>query len=135
MAHRATCRVIYGDTDTMGFAYHSNYLRWFEIGRTELFRAFGLPYKSIEEKGLFLPVSEAHLRFVAPVQYDDLLIIETALDPAVKGGMKFDYTLFTDGDDKVRATGVHPSRLRGPKRAGGPSARLYPRGCGPHPRR
>ncbi|MEW5909558.1 MAG: acyl-CoA thioesterase, partial [Thermodesulfobacteriota bacterium] len=49
-----TCRVIYGDTDTMGYAYYGNYMRWFEIGRTELFREWGLTYKSIEENGVFL---------------------------------------------------------------------------------
>jgi len=55
--HQTSIRVIYGDTDTMGYAYHANYLRWFEIGRTELFRSHGLPYKMIEEKAIFLPVS------------------------------------------------------------------------------
>lgn len=36
LTHRITYRVIYGDTDQMGMAYHANYLRWFEMGRTEL---------------------------------------------------------------------------------------------------
>ena len=49
--HRTEYRVIYGDTDNMGVAYHANYLRWFEIGRAELFRSLGMTYKSIEEKG------------------------------------------------------------------------------------
>ncbi|MBA3034897.1 MAG: acyl-CoA thioesterase, partial [Desulfobacterium sp.] len=30
---RITYRVIYGDTDNMGYAYNANYLRWFEMGR------------------------------------------------------------------------------------------------------
>ena len=33
--------VIYADTDQMGVVYHSNYLRYFEIGRTELLRELG----------------------------------------------------------------------------------------------
>ncbi|MBW1849793.1 MAG: hypothetical protein JRJ27_22345, partial [Deltaproteobacteria bacterium] len=37
--------------------------RWFEIGRTELFRSLGLPYTEIEKKGYFLPVSETHCKF------------------------------------------------------------------------
>ena len=37
-------RVIYGDTDQMGVVYYANYLRWFEIGRTELLRQVGMPY-------------------------------------------------------------------------------------------
>jgi len=94
----------------MGFAYNANYLRWFEIGRTELFRSLGLTYREIESRGIYLPVSEVYCRFITPVQYDDLLVIETSIDPAVKGGMKFDYQLFNDDGQKAIATGYtkHP---------------------------
>ena len=33
-----TVRVTYADTDQMGMVYHSNYLIYFEMGRTELYR-------------------------------------------------------------------------------------------------
>ena len=62
--YRSTCRVIYGDTDGMGVAYHANYLRWFEMGRSELFRFLGMTYKDIESRGFYLPVSEAHCKFI-----------------------------------------------------------------------
>jgi acyl-CoA thioester hydrolase len=104
LTHRTEYRVIYGDTDTMGVAYYSNYLRWFEIGRTELFRALGLTYRIIEERGIYLPVSEAYCKYVAGARYDDLVIIETRLDPAVRAGMKFDYTLFREEENTI-ATG------------------------------
>ncbi|MAF33085.1 MAG: thioesterase [Desulfobacter sp.] len=89
----------------MGFAYNANYFRWFEIGRTELLRSFGLTYKAIETKGLFLPVSEAFCKYIAPVIYDDMLQIETALDTHIKGGMKFDYTIFSEDGKKILAKG------------------------------
>ena len=98
--HRTTYRVIYGDTDNMGIAYHANYLRWFEMGRTEMLRALGLTYKKIEAKGVFLPVSEVHCKFKSPAQYDDMIIIETSLDPEVRGGMKFDYNILSDDDSR-----------------------------------
>ena len=60
ITHRTTCRVIYADTDNMGVAYHANYLRWFEIGRTELFRSLGIPYKLIETKGIFKGIIHGH---------------------------------------------------------------------------
>jgi acyl-CoA thioester hydrolase len=98
--HRTTYRVIYGDTDNMGVAYHANYLRWFEMGRTEMFRALGLTYKKIEAKGVFLPVSEVHCKFKFPAQYDDMIIIETSLDSEVRAGMKFDYNILSGNDDR-----------------------------------
>lgn len=103
--HRTTCRVIYGDTDKMGFAYYGTYMRWFEIGRTEMFRELGLPYKTIEENGIFLPVSEAYCRYLAAVYYDTLLTIETTLDTGIKGAVKFDYRLLSPDEQTVHAKG------------------------------
>jgi acyl-CoA thioester hydrolase len=105
MTHRTTCRVIYGDTDRMGQAYYGNYFRWFEIGRTELFRARGLPYKLIEEQGFFLPVSECRAKYSAPALYDELIVIETSVDAAVKGGIKFDYRIFREDGRTLLAEG------------------------------
>jgi len=103
--HKTPVRVIYGDTDNMGQAYHANYFRWFETGRTEMLRALGLSYKEVEKQGIFLPVSEIYCRFSAPVRYDDMLIIETAVDRQVKGGIKFDYILWNDDETRAVAKG------------------------------
>lgn len=100
-----TCRVIYGDTDKMGVAYNANYLRWFEMGRTEMFRRLGLTYREIEERGIVLPVAEAWLKFLSPARYDDLLNITVVLDTTVKAGMKFDYEIFRNEDGELLAKG------------------------------
>lgn len=105
ITHKTTYRVIYGDTDKMGIAYHANYLRWFEIGRSEMFRSFGITYKAIEAKGVLLPVSEAYCKFLFPAQYDDVLVINTSVDNDFKGGIKFVYTIDGEGGQKVLAKG------------------------------
>ena len=108
--HRTTCRVIYGDTDNMGQAYYGNYFRWFEIGRSEMFRSLGFSYKSIEENGIFLPVAEAHCKYSTPAKYDDILLIETSLDTKIKAGLKFDYKIYREDDKTLLAKGYtkHP---------------------------
>jgi acyl-CoA thioester hydrolase len=105
ISHRTTYRVIYGDTDSMGVVYNANYLRWFEIGRAELFRSLGLTYKSIEENGYFLPLSEANCKYLSSVRYDDEVIIEAALDPSVKAGVKFNYVIYRRAGDEIVAKG------------------------------
>ncbi len=109
-SHRTTYRVIYGDTDNMGQAYYGNYFRWFEIGRSEMFRALGLSYKAVEDNGIFLPVSEAHCKYVRPAKYDDILVIETALDQKIKAGLKFDYKIYREDGKTLLAKGytIHP---------------------------
>lgn len=70
-------RVIYADTDQMGIVYHAKYLEYFEIGRNEMLREIGFPYKFLEKNNVYLPVIEAHLNYCRPAKYDDLLLIKT----------------------------------------------------------
>ena len=105
LKYKTTCQVRYGDTDKMGFVYNANYFRWFEIGRSEMLRAMGVPYKSIELKGFYLPVSEMYCKLNRPSQYDDILLIETSIDKRYRAGMKFDYQIFSENDDKLLASG------------------------------
>ena len=86
-------RVIYGDTYQMGVAYYANYLKWFEIGRTELLRQIGIPYTSIEEKGLHFPVIEVSCRHFRPSRYDDVITIETTLTSLGRATLTFSYRL------------------------------------------
>jgi len=105
IANTTSTRVIYGDTDMMGVAYHANYLRWFEVGRTDLFRKLGMSYREIEDRGYILPVSEAHCKFINPARYDDVLLIEAALDRTFRGGMKFDYRIHLQDEQRLLAKG------------------------------
>jgi acyl-CoA thioester hydrolase len=108
-SHSTEYRVIYGDTDRMGVAYHANYLRWFEIGRAEMFRSLGMSYKFIEERGYFLPVSEVYCKFISSAQYDDVIVIQAGIDGGVRGGIKFDYRIAkkSDGTELVRGYTRH----------------------------
>ena len=108
--HKTTYRVIYGDTDNMGQAYYGNYFRWFEIGRSEMFRHLGLSYKEVEDNGIFLPVAETQCKYSTPAKYDDILVIETYVDPAIKAGIKFTYKIFQEDGRTLIAQGytLHP---------------------------
>ncbi|MGD8703489.1 MAG: thioesterase family protein [Desulfosarcina sp.] len=105
LSHSTTYRVIYGDTDTMGIVYHANYLRWFEIGRTELFRHLGLPYREIEARGLMLPVSEVKCKYLTPARYDDVIRIQATLNTEFRAGMQFDYAINSQDGTVTHTTG------------------------------
>lgn len=98
-SHRTTYRVIYGDTDAAAVVYNANYLRFFEIGRTELMRKKVCSYREIEKLGLLLPVTECFVRYKAFACYDDLLIIETKLIELRKVSCKFSYRILRENKD------------------------------------
>ena len=97
-------RVLYGDTDAGGVVYNANYLRYFELGRTELMRAHVCSYREIEERGLILPVTETFARYKAPAFYDDLLTIETSISELNRYTCRFNYRVTRLDQDRPRPT-------------------------------
>lgn len=73
-------RVRYADTDQMQIVYNGKYLEYFEVGRTELLRALGLPYAALEKTGARLPLVDAFCEYIAPARYDDVLDIRSSVD-------------------------------------------------------
>jgi len=108
-------RVIYGDCDSMAIVYYANYLRFFEIGRTELLREAGLTYRDVEDRGFFLPATESYLKYVKPALYDDLLTIETMIGFVKKASSRFDYAIYKGEDLVVRGYTIHACLDRGNK--------------------
>ncbi|MFG0262375.1 MAG: acyl-CoA thioesterase [Novipirellula sp. JB048] len=77
--HTVELRVRYDECDPMGFVHHSNYLRYFEIGRTELLRAAGGCYRDMETAGQLVVVVRVDCRYRRPARYDDLITVQTSI--------------------------------------------------------
>ena len=77
--HATIYRVPYADTDQMGIVYHANYLKYFEISRTEMLRAQGVAYRDLEAQDILLQVVSADLEFHHPARYDDLIELRTTV--------------------------------------------------------
>jgi acyl-CoA thioester hydrolase len=86
-------RVRYAETDQMGVVYHSNYLIWCEIGRTEYIRTLGMSYAEMERQGITLAVADASMRFHAAARYDDMIRVETTLSEVRSRTIAFDYVV------------------------------------------
>lgn len=100
-------QVRYAETDMMGIVYHANYLAWLEIGRTQLLREKGFPYKEIEARGLYLPVLEVNIQYKRPAKYDDNVTIISRLSekPFVK--IRMDYEVKRDNELLAIAHTIH----------------------------
>jgi acyl-CoA thioester hydrolase len=91
--HDVEFRVRYAETDQMGVVYHTNYLIWCEVGRTDFLRARGTSYAEMERAGVGLAVSELSARFHAAARYDDLIRVRTTLAALRSRGVTFDYLI------------------------------------------
>ncbi|HQL01087.1 MAG TPA: thioesterase family protein [Smithellaceae bacterium] len=91
--HRATYRTLYADTDRSQVVYHSNYLRYFEFGRTSLMRDVAYSYKEIEESGYVYPIYDLGVTFYQPLFYDDVMYIHTRPVNLERVRLQFDYVI------------------------------------------
>ena len=85
----------------MGVVYHTNYLIWCEIGRTEHIATLGMRYSELETQGVRLAVAEAAIRYHAAARYDNLLVVETTLESVRSRTVTFTY-LITHAASGVR---------------------------------
>lgn len=97
-------RVRYGETDQMGVVYHANYAHYFEVGRTEWLREYGLSYKEMEAQGVMLPVISLSVNYKNSARYDDVLKVKTMLKKIPTASIEFDYEL-TNAVGDLLATG------------------------------
>lgn len=97
-AHRI--RVQYHETDQMGVVHHSNYIKWFELGRTEMIRRAGISYGEMEGLGLLLPVVDVQVKYRRPARYDELVKVYTRISKLSPVVMEFDYEVRLKGEDR-----------------------------------
>jgi len=98
-------RVIYADTDAMGIVYHTNYIRWFELGRNELMRQLGVAYTELEKLGLNLPLTKVSCHYLAPAKYDQMVTIETGFDYIKRASIKFNSKIWDENQQTLLVEG------------------------------
>jgi acyl-CoA thioester hydrolase len=99
LKHTTTLMARYKETDQMGVVYYSNYFVWFEVARTEFFRAIGYPYSRIEkEMALRLMVVKAVCSYMMPAHYDDCIDIECIVSKLGNTSIAFRYNILRGKD-------------------------------------
>ena len=104
LVHETQLRVQYYETDQMGVVHHSNYIRYFEIGRTELMRRVGLSYKNLEDAGTVMPITNIEARYLSPAHYDDIICIRSSIKEMPKARIVFYYEIYNE-ERKLLADG------------------------------
>lgn len=84
-------RVEYHHTDQMGIVHHSNYVKFFEVARTEWLRASGLTYAEMERRGVMMPIVDVAVKYRNPALYDELILVTAYVDEPPMARMTFRY--------------------------------------------
>ena len=84
----------YSETDSMSYVHHSNYLKYYEIGRLAWFKNIGFSYKKLEDEGIILPVVRTNITFRRPAYFEDELDLQTTLISEPSYSIEFNYKIF-----------------------------------------
>ncbi|MCW3057401.1 MAG: hypothetical protein JWO21_1370, partial [Solirubrobacterales bacterium] len=72
-------RVRYGECDPQGIVFNANYLLYFDVAFTELWRACVGPWQEMVDRGIDAVVADASLSFRAPARFDDQLELRASV--------------------------------------------------------
>lgn len=104
--HEISLSVRYAETDQMGVVHHSNYLVWFELGRTEYCKAKGFSYRDMErDEDALMIVAEIYCRYKSPAFYDDTILVRTKLSEIRSRTLRFVYEIFRPLDERILVEG------------------------------
>ncbi len=105
--HQYKHRVVYSETDVMGYLHHSNYARLYENARWEMFRDLGTSYSELEDDGYMLPVIGMTFKFVKSAQYDEELTIKTKIKELKGPRITFSYRTFNQENELINRAEVN----------------------------
>ncbi|MGI5902088.1 MAG: acyl-CoA thioesterase [Desulfitobacteriia bacterium] len=101
-------QVTYADTDMMGVIYHANYLKWFDIGRTQLVEDLGFDYLDMEREGYYAPVFKAEVTYKKPVRYGEKIFVRTWVEENSKIKTTYGYEIVNEnGEVYAQGTTTH----------------------------
>ena len=98
-------KVRFVETDMMGVVHHSNYFRWFEMGRVAFLAQANLTLGDFMADGFLFPIGEVSCKYKMPARFDDAIRIEASLVEFSRVKMVFRYRVLREADETLLAEG------------------------------
>ena len=92
------------ETDAAGVVHHSNYLRFFEVGRIEFLRSIGEKYINLQNNGYGLIPVDIQIRYLKPLRQDDQYIVTVELIKLKKASFTIKQTIICNDSTYVNST-------------------------------
>jgi acyl-CoA thioester hydrolase len=105
-SHEVTLKVPFFDLDPMQIVWHGNYLKYFDIARSELFNALGVDLFDYHDRTRYIfPIIRTAVKHIHPLRRDDEFICRATVKEArTKIVVAFEIRLVADGTICARGT-------------------------------
>ena len=94
---RHRLRVRYNECDPQNVVFNANYLLYFDLTMSELWRELG-GYQEMVESGVDMVVAEARVRYRAPLRFDDEFEVQAAIAKLGETSMETQITVVRGGE-------------------------------------
>ena len=94
---RNQLRVRYNECDPQGVVFNANYLTYFDLTMTELWRELG-GYQSMVDAGVDMVVAEARIRYRSALRFDDEFEARVTVSELGESSMSTEVELARDGE-------------------------------------
>jgi acyl-CoA thioester hydrolase len=95
----------FSEVDSMGIVWHGSYAKYFEDGREEFGKKFGIGYMFIFRNGFYAPLVDLNFQFKKPLPYETKAIVETKYINSPAAKIEFEYRIFLPEDKSIICTG------------------------------
>lgn len=98
-------KIRFSDVDSMGIVWHGNYIRYFEDGREDFGKKYGLTYLDFYHKGIFIPLVKVSCDYKKPLLYGDTARIVTKFINSESARIQYEYVIYNNVTNEIAATG------------------------------
>jgi len=100
-------RVRYGECDPQGIVFNANYLLYFDVVFTELWREAVGPWGDMVERGIDAVVAEANVRYRSPARFDDVVELRAQVANLGQTSITTEIDVVRDGEVLVQGSLRH----------------------------
>ena len=109
-------RVRFGECDPQGVVFNANYVAYFDVVMTEMWREAVVPYQEMVAAGTDMVVAEVNVRFLGPATFDDEIDFEVRVTRLGETGMSTRIDASTGGtpvlEGRMRHVFIDPATKR-----------------------
>jgi acyl-CoA thioester hydrolase len=91
-------RVPFYETDAMGIVHHSNYVRYFELGRILWMDEHDRPYREYVNDKLHFTTTAVEVAYHRAARFDDLLDVRCWMERVRHASLRIAYEITRDGE-------------------------------------
>lgn len=102
------CRipVRFNEIDSMRRVWHGSYVTYFEDGRESFDRHYpGIGYADMQRAGIYAPIYEIQVRYLAPLGINDTAIVHTRYAYRRGARLDYEYRVYRESDHTLCAEG------------------------------